>query len=312
MRAWQFTEVGAPLTLNEVPTPDPADDEIRIRVHAAGLCHSDVGFIDGTLTPLLPFRPITLGHEIAGVVSAIGSSVTEYVVGQKVVVPASIEGPGTSKNGGFADEVTVLERLVVPLPDGVEFDQAAAATDAGLTSYHAVSVQGRVTQGTRVGIFGLGGLGSLGAQTALALGASVVVAEKNEKVHDFARSLGIERVVADADELAGSDLDVVLDFAGYGTTVNGAIHALRRGGRLVLVGLGQARAEIDMQAVTLNEIEIVGSQAGTKEDCAAVLELIKDGKITSRITEIGFEDIGDGIGKVERGEVIGRLVATID
>jgi propanol-preferring alcohol dehydrogenase len=310
MRAWQFTEVGAPLTLNDVPIPDPADDEVRIHVRAAGLCHSDVGFIDGTLTPLLPFRPITLGHEIAGVVSAIGSGVTEFVVGQKVVVPAAIEGPGTSKNGGFADEVIVLERLVVPLPDGVEFDQAAAATDAGLTSYHAVSVQGHVSAGTRVGIFGLGGLGSLGAQTALALGASVVVAEKNEKVHDFARSLGIEHVVADVDDLAGSDLDVVLDFAGYGTTANGAIHALRRGGRLVLVGLGQARAEIDLQAVVLNEIEIVGSQAGTKEDCAAVLELIKDGKLSSRITEIGFEDIGDGIGKVERGEVIGRLVAT--
>ncbi len=311
MRAWQFTDVGAPLTLTEVPTPDPGADEIRIRVHAAGLCHSDVGFIDGTLTPLLPFRPITLGHEIAGVVSAVGSDVTEYALGQKVVVPASIEGPGTSKNGGFADEVTVLERLVVPLPDGVDFDQAAAATDAGLTSYHAVSVQGAVTTGTRVGIVGLGGLGSLGAQTALALGASVVVAERNEKVHDFARSLGVEHVVSDVDDLAGSDLDVVLDFAGYGATVDGSIHALRRGGRLVLVGLGQARAEIDLQAVVLNEIEVVGSQAGTKEDCAAVLELIRDGKLTSRITEIGFEEIGDGVGKVERGEVIGRLVATI-
>lgn len=310
MHAWQFTDVGAPLALHEVPTPDPAGDEIRIHVHAAGLCHSDVGFLDGTLTPLLPFRPITLGHEIAGVVSAVGSQATEFTVGQKVVVPAAIEGPGTSKNGGFADEVVVLERLVVALPDGVEFDQAAAATDAGLTSYHAVSVQGHVTKGTRVGIIGLGGLGSLGAQTALALGASVVVAESNKKVHDFARSLGVEKVVTDIDDLAGSDLDVVLDFAGYGPTVNGGIHALRRGGRLVLVGLGQAKAEIDLQAITLNEIEVVGSQAGTKEDCAAVLDLIKDGKLASRITEIGFDEIGDGIGKVERGEVIGRLVAT--
>lgn len=310
MHAWQFTDVGAPLALHEVSTPEPEADEIRIHVRAAGLCHSDVGFLDGTLTPLLPFRPITLGHEIAGVVSAVGSQVTQFAVGQKVVVPASIEGPGTSKNGGFADEVVVLERLVVPLPDGVAFDQAAAATDAGLTSYHAVSVQGHVSQGTRVGIIGLGGLGSLGAQTALALGASVVVAERNEKVHDFARSLGAERVVTDIDDLAGSDLDVVLDFAGYGPTANGGIHALHRGGRLVLVGLGQARAEIDLQAITLNEIEVVGSQAGTKKDCEAVLELIKDGKLASRITEIGFDEIGDGIGRVERGEVIGRLVAT--
>jgi propanol-preferring alcohol dehydrogenase len=310
MHAWQFTEVGAPLTKTEVPIPEPAPDEIRIHVRAAGLCHSDVGFLDGTLTPLLPFRPITLGHEIAGVVSAVGSQVTEFTLGQKVVVPAAIEGPGTSKNGGFADEVVVLERLVVPLPDGVGFDQAAAATDAGLTSYHAVSIQGQVTSGSRVGIIGLGGLGSLGAQAALALGASVVVAESNEKVHEYARSLGVEKVVADVNDLAGADLDVMLDFAGYGPTIDGALHSLRRGGRLVLVGLGHARAEIDLQAIVLNELEVVGSQAGSKEDCAAVLELVKDGKLFSRITEIDFDQIGDGIGKLERGEVIGRLVAT--
>jgi propanol-preferring alcohol dehydrogenase len=310
MHAWQFTEVGAPLTLAEVPTPEPADDEIRISVRAAGLCHSDVGFIDGTLTPLLPFRPITLGHEIAGVVSAAGSAVTQFTIGQKVVVPAAIEGPGTSTNGGFAEEVVVLERLVVPMPEGVPFDQAAAATDAGLTSYHAVAIQGRVTSGTRVGVIGFGGLGSLGAQAALALGASVVVAEKNQRAHEFVRQLGIDRVVADVDDLAGADLDVVLDFAGFGTTIDGAMRALRRGGRIVLVGLGEARGAIDLQALTLNEIEVVGSQAGTKDDCAAVLDLVRDGQLSSRITEIGFDEIGDGIGRLERGEVIGRLVAT--
>ncbi|MFC5677179.1 zinc-binding dehydrogenase [Aeromicrobium endophyticum] len=310
MHAWQFTDLGAPLTLTETPTPVPAGDEVRISVRAAGLCHSDVGFLDGTLTPLLPFRPITLGHEIAGVVSAAGADVTDFEVGQKVVVPAAIEGPGTSKNGGFADEVVVLERLVVAMPDGVPFDQAAAATDAGLTSYHAVAVQGQVTSGTRVGIVGFGGLGSLGAQAALALGASVVVAERNEHAREFARDLGVDRVVADVDELAGSDLDVVLDFAGFGATIDGAMRALRRGGRLVLVGLGEARGEIDLQALTLNEIEVVGSQAGTKEDCAAVLDLVRDAKLSSRITTIGFDEIGEGIGRLERGEVVGRLVAT--
>jgi len=309
MKAWQFTEVGQPLSLNEVESPTPAADEIVVHVGAAGLCHSDVGFSDGTLTPLLPFRPITLGHEIAGIVSSIGADVTEFTVGQRVVIPAAIEGPGTSKNGGFADEVVVLERLVVPLPDGVPFDQAAAATDAGLTSYHAVIDQGGVVAGTKVGIIGLGGLGSLGAQIALAVGAVVYVAEKNEKVHDFARSLGVEAVSTDIQDFADAQLDVILDFAGFGTTTNGAIKVIRRGGRIVQVGLGKAEAPIDLQTLTLNEVELVGSQAGTKQNCADVLELISNGKITSRITQIGFDDIGDGIGKLERGEVIGRLVA---
>jgi propanol-preferring alcohol dehydrogenase len=70
MKAWQFTEIGAPLALRDVPDPQPASDEIVIDTEAAGLCHSDVSFLDDTLTPLLPFAPITLGHEIAGVVSA--------------------------------------------------------------------------------------------------------------------------------------------------------------------------------------------------------------------------------------------------
>ncbi|MEU6028864.1 hypothetical protein ABZ825_17920 [Streptomyces tauricus] len=151
----------------------------------------------------------------------MGSDVTQFTVGQRVVIPAVIEGPGTSKNGEFTDEVVVLERLVVALPDGVPFDQAAAATDAGLTSYHAVSAQGNVPAGSRVGIIGLGGLGSLGAQTVVALGASLFVAEKNERVHDFARSLGTERVAGDITDFAGESLDVVIDLAGFGTTTDG-------------------------------------------------------------------------------------------
>lgn len=312
MHAWQFTDIGQPLTLREVPAPSPASHEIVVQVKAAGLCHSDVGFLDGTLTPLLPFRPITLGHEIAGVVSSVGSRVTSFKVGQTVVIPAAIEGPGTSTDGGFAPQVVVAERLVVPLPDGVPFDQAAAATDAGLTSYHAVAVQGRVSAGTRVAIIGLGGLGSLGAQTALALGATVYVAEKNERVHSYARSLGVERVVSDITELAEENLDVAIDFAGFGTTTDGAISCLRRGGRVVLVGLGVARAELDLQTLTLNEIEIVGSQAGTKEDCAKVLDMLAERKIEARISQIAFDEIGAGIGRLERGEVVGRLVAVLD
>jgi propanol-preferring alcohol dehydrogenase len=283
MKAWQFTEVGSPLSLNEVETPTPAADEVAISVKAVGLCHSDVGFVNGTLAEILPFHPITLGHEIAGVVSAVGSDVTAFAVGQKVVVPASLTGPGVGMNGGFAVEVVVSSDLVLALPDGVPFDQAAAATDAGLTSFHAVSVKGRVTSGSRVGIIGFGGLGSLGA----------------------------ERVESSISAFEGENLDVVIDIAGYGSTTDGAIPTLRPGGRIVVVGLGVARAEIDLQALTLKELEIVGSKTGSKEDCAAVLDLIADGQLTSRIDQITFGEIGEGISKLQRGEVIGRLVAVL-
>ncbi|MGW0982161.1 zinc-binding dehydrogenase [Streptomyces xiamenensis] len=312
MKAWQFTEVGAPLALHEIPEPEPQPGEIVIEVRAAGLCHSDVGFLDGTLTSLLPFHPITLGHEIAGVVATTGAGVTRFAVGDRVAVPAAIEGPGTSSNGGFERKVAVHERLVIPLPEGIAWDQAAAATDAGLTSYHAVIVQGGVGPGSKVGVIGLGGLGSLGAQIALGVGAEVYVAEKNVKVHDFALELGATAVGTRITEFADAGLDVIVDFAGFGTTTDEAVRTVRRDGRVVLVGLGVAEGSINLQALTLNQVHLIGSQAGTLEDCAAVLELIAAGKVASRITRIGFDEIGEGIGRLERGEVIGRLVAVYD
>lgn len=312
MRAWQFEEVGRPLALNEVPEPEPGAGEIVVEVKAAGICHSDVSFLDGTLTGLLPFRPITLGHEIAGVVTATGAGAGRFSVGDRVVIPAAIEGPGTSSNGGFQPLVPVHERLVVPLPDGIAWDQAAAATDAGLTSYHAVIVQGRVTEETRVGIIGLGGLGSLGAQIALAVGATVHVAEINESVHDFARELGVTAVDTSIAAFADEPLDVILDFAGFGTTTAEAVETIRRNGRVVQVGLAVPEWTINLQRLTLEEVELVGSQAGTAEDCAAVLELISEGKVASRITQIAFDEIGEGVERLEQGQVIGRLVALYD
>ncbi|MEU0805987.1 zinc-binding dehydrogenase [Streptomyces sp. NPDC005970] len=312
MKAWQFTEVGKPLVRNEIPEPEAGAGEIVIEVKAAGLCHSDVGFLDGTLTSLLPFRPITLGHEIAGVVAATGVGASRFAVGDRVAVPAAIEGPGTSSNGGFQPRVAVREDLVIPLPDGIAWDQAAAATDAGLTSYHAMIVQGGVTAGTKVGVIGFGGLGSLGAQVALAVGAEVYVIEKNEKVHAFARELGVTDVATDIAAFAHVRFDVVVDFVGVGTTTNAAVEAVRRDGRVVLVGLGTGEGTINLQTLTLNQVTLIGSQAGTPEDCQAVVQLIADAKVASRITHIGFDEIGDGIGRLERGEVIGRLVALYD
>lgn len=309
MKAWQFTEIGTPLTLREVPDPQPAPDGIVINTKAAGLCHSDVSFVDGTLTPLLPFAPITLGHEIAGVVSAVGPNVSGFTIGDRVGVPAAIEGPGTSSDGGFAPRVAVPAHLVVHVPDSVPWEQAAAATDAGLTSYHAVMVRGQVQAGMKVGVIGLGGLGSLGAQIALANGAQVYVAEVNEDVHSYARELGVHGISTGIDSFADEQLDVIIDFAGFGTTTAAAIETVRIRGRVVQVGLARPMGTINLNELTLKSLDLVGSQAGTKEDCSAVLELIAAGRLASRITTIPFEEIGEGIQRLERGEVIGRLVA---
>lgn len=311
MKAWQFVEAGKPLTLNDVPEPVAGRGEVVVAVKAAGICHSDTGYIDGTLTSVLGFHPITLGHEIAGTIFAVSDDVTAFSIGDRVVIPAKVEGAGTSINGGFASHVVSPAEFVIPLPDGIDWDQAAAATDAGMTSYHAVIVQGGVTAGTKVGIIGLGGLGSLGAQAALAVGAVVYVAEKNLEVHDFARSLGVTEVAPDIADFTDRGLDVIVDFAGFGTTTAGAILAVKRGGRVVQVGLGVAEGTLPLLQLVLKQVELVGSLAGSNEDCAAVLDLIAAGRMSSRLTDVTFDEIGEGLSRLERGEVIGRLIAVL-
>lgn len=309
MKAWQFVTEGHPLKLHEIPEPIPGPGELVLEVKGAGICHSDVGFLDGTLSGLLPKRPITLGHEIAGIVCAVGSDVTDFEIGQRVAIPCDIPTPGTSMDGGFAEKVLTPAKFVIPIPEGVPFDQAAAATDAGMTSYHAAITVGGVKSGDKVGIIGLGGLGSLALQICVGAGADVYVAEINEKVWELGKQFGATAVAKDIREFAEKDLDVIIDYAGFGTTTAGAIDTVRPDGRVVQVGLGRPEGTINLQRLTLSRITLVGSQAGTQEDCAAVLSLISAGKVKANITNISFDEIGEGVQKLERGEVIGRLVA---
>lgn len=310
MKAWRLTAAHEPLVLTDVAEPVVGPGEIVIDVKAASLCHSDVGFLDGTLTAILGFTPITLGHEIAGVVSAIGDDVTSVAVGDRVGVPTGFGGPGQATDGGFAEKVKVGAEWALHLPDAVSFEQAAPATDAGMTAYHALKLGG-VTVGTKLGIIGAGGLGSLAIQFAVGLGAEVYVAEINESVWNSAKEHGAKAVESSIMSFADIGLEVIIDYAGFGTTTAEAIDAIAAKGTIVQVGLGRERADISSQNVVFKELSYKGSSAGTHEDCAAVLDLIAKGKASSTITEIGFDEIGTGIERLQRGEVVGRLVAVL-
>lgn len=311
MKACQFTEVGAPLQRVELPDPVAGPGQIVIDVKAAGICHSDVGFMDGTITSLLQHTPIVLGHEIAGIVSAVGAGVTAFSVGQRVGIPATVESPGTACNGGFADKVVASAEQCVHVPDAVAFEQAAPAMDAARTAYRGLVTAGHVGAGTKVGIIGFGGLGSLAVQIALALDAVVYVAEVNEHAWEEARQLGARGVGADIREFEDQDLDVIVDFAGYGTTTAAAIDAVRPRGRVVQVGLAKEMATISAQKITMKEITYVGSANGEKSEAEAVLALIADGKIKSDVLRISFDDIPGSLKKLEQGGVRGRYVAII-
>jgi propanol-preferring alcohol dehydrogenase len=154
MKAWLFTGAREPLRLVERETPRPGPGEILLQVRAAGLCHSDVGRLDGTLTPYLPKKPpIILGHEIAGVVAEVGPEVSDYRVGDRVVASGTTDYcPGWSADGGYASHCLLPVHCLIPLPDAVGFVQGATATDAGQTSHRAVMDTGGLRPGQRAGL----------------------------------------------------------------------------------------------------------------------------------------------------------------
>lgn len=312
MIAWQFVGVGLPLVRVSLPDPTAQEGEVVVDVKASGLCHSDVGFMDGTITSLLGYLPIVLGHEIAGVVSQVGAGVDTLKVGQRVGIPAIVQSPGTARDGGFAEKVAVAADQCVLLPDAVRFEEAAPAMDAARTAYRAISTNGLVSSGMKVGIIGFGGLGAYAVQIAIALGATVFVAEINNESWSAAKELGAKGVAESITAFSDQEMDVIVDFAGFGTTTASAIEAIRPRGRVVQVGLGKELATISAQLVTMKEITYVGSSNGEQAEAIAVLEMIADQKIKSNIIPISFGQIPESLEKLEHGGVRGRFVAIIE
>jgi propanol-preferring alcohol dehydrogenase len=314
MKAWLFTGAHRPFELIERETPRPGPDEVVVAVRAAGLCHSDVGRMDGTLTPFLPKQPpIILGHEIAGVIVETGASVDDWAAGDRVVASGTTDYcPGWSADGGYATHVLLPTFSLVRLPDGVSFVQGAAATDAGQTSHSALVDAGGLSAGQRVGIVGLGGLGMTAARLAVLYGAKVYAAEPRREAWPTALAQGVTEVVGDVLALAPFALDLIVDFAGFGTTTAGAIAAVRPRGRVVQVGLGQTEATIDTMALIGRRVTLCGSGGGQPKDTAAVLGFMAKGELEIAATAIGFDEIPAGLERLERGGVIGRIVAAVD
>ena len=293
MKAWQFTNTHEPLVLNEVPPPTALPGHVVIDIKSAGLCHSDVGVLEdeGWLSTLAK-RPITIGHEIAGVISQVGEDVTAWAVGDRVgFCPTTPAGaPGYAFDGGFSFKAAIDQQALVRIPGNVSFSLGAAGTDAGMTSHHAVIANGQVKAGDKVGVIGCGGLGQIGARVAILAGAEVYVAEVDEKVWETAHQIGVNDVRTTITDFKDIGLDVIVDFAGFGATTAQAIETVRRGGRVVQVGMGRLEATISTKALILNQVTLVGSRGGTKDDVAGVYDYLATGKLQPTITEITFDE----------------------
>lgn len=317
MKAWQFTGTNNPLELNEVAEPTAGPGEVVVTVRAAGVCHSDVSALDDPgWMGLFPTLPRTMGHENAGVITEVGEGMDHWKVGDRVgLAPMFSDGDalGYGKwDGGFGPKLRATDDNLVKLPDEVSFELGAMATDAGLTAYHAIMALGGVKKGTKVGVIGLGGLGYIGARVAALSGAEVYGADVNPAARALADEIGLAGVGESIEEFTDKGLEVVVDYAGFGTTTESGVNALAKFGVFVQVGMGKLEARLDTLQLITKQLTVKGSNSGTKEDLENLYELMRSGELNPPVNLITHAEIPEAIDRLREGGVVGRLIAVYD
>lgn len=312
MKGWEFRKTHEPLVLVEKDIPRAKPGYVVIEVKACGLCHSDVGALeDPGWMNIIKYTPIIIGHEFSGVITEVGEGVEGYKVGDRVAVcpmQPEADGPGYGRDGGYATYSTAPVEYLIPIPDEVDFVQAAAATDAGMSSYHAVVGRGGVKEGTKVGIIGIGGLGTLGNQFAIEKGAKVYVASRKESAREKALKAGAYKAAESILDFKDEGLEVIIDFAGANKTTADALEAVAPGGKVVVVGMASLETNINTSSLIIKEASVLGSVGGTPEDIKDILDLMKEGKVRIDTEEISLEQVPEGLERLKEGKVTSRLV----
>jgi propanol-preferring alcohol dehydrogenase len=320
LKGWQFTNTHVPLKLVEKPDPVVKPGFVVIEVKAAGLCHSDVAALeDPGWIGIITAHPMYMGHENAGVIIEVGESVEGFKVGDRVgIAPISAKlsaetgrswAIGYQCDGGYADKCMVPVDCLIPLPDNVSFLEGAAATDAGMTSYHALYKAGGAKAGMKVGIIGLGGLGQFAAGMALIDNCDLYVCDISPEARKLGEEMGIKHIYESAMDLAPAQCELIVDFAGFGQTTADALEAVAPGGKVVVVGMGKLESTINTRSLILKEVKLIGSCGGTAQDIKDVYGYFATGKLKPKLHEISFDEIPEGLERLHRGEVKGRLVA---
>ena len=333
MRAVIVDDFGKAPEVHDVPRPVPAAHEVLVRLEASGLCHTDIHAARGDW-PVQPSLPFTPGHEGVGIVEQIGADVTEVAVGDRVAMPwfgygcgacgycvdgretlcESQRNTGYSIDGGLREYSVADARYVVTVPEGVSPRDAAPLTCAGVTTYKAVKVA-HVVPAERVAVFGIGGLGHLAVQYAKIVGGFVTAVDVVDEKLQLAERLGADHLVnaAKVDPVeviqAQGGADVAIVLAATSKVFEQAFHSLRRGGRLICVGLPKDGAfELPIFETVLKGVSVIGSIVGTRQDLREVFALHAAGR-TEVVTETReLEDISAAMDEVLAGKVPARIV----
>ncbi|HEY7441932.1 MAG TPA: NAD(P)-dependent alcohol dehydrogenase [Vicinamibacterales bacterium] len=341
MRAARLHAYGKPLEIDDVPRPTPGPGQAVIRVEGAGFCHSDLHIISGEIQ-ILPRMPLTLGHENAGTVAAIGDGVRAVREGDRVAVYGgwgdgfcdycaageenlcpTMQWVGLSEHeGGYAEYLLVPhERYLVPLHT-LEPKVAAPLTDAALTPYRAVTrALSAVPPDYPVLVIGCGALGQFGVKILRLLSGAEIIAidlddQKLATAREFgathtinARDLEVQRRILDI--ARGVGVSAVFDFVGADSTLALALATTRPAGRVVQVGLAGGTAQVTALKTVKPEVSVSVSWWGNIRELREVIALVESGRLTPIPLEFWpLDKINDVYDRVKRGEVAGRAVLT--
>ena len=334
MRAVRFHGVGEPLAVEDVDRPRPGPGEVLLDVAAAGVCGTELHFLDGLLTPAE--TPVTLGHEVAGVVAELGEGVTGVTVGERVAVhylhachrcrwclagddhlcDAPLGSLAFAGDGGFAEQLAVPASSVVRVPDGVDLPTAATLCCSGTTALHAVEVAG-VRSGAEAVVYGTGGVGLALVQMLREAGARVTAVARSAQRLELARDLGAA-VTVDAsrqdvaaavrEATGGRGADVVFELVGTRETGAAALAALGKRGTLVYVGYSADRVEVDVLAMVVPEQRIVTSVGNRRVELVEALDLAARGRLVTSVTTHPLDDAPRVLDDLRAGRVVGRAV----
>jgi uncharacterized zinc-type alcohol dehydrogenase-like protein len=338
--AYAATSATEPLTKTTIERRDPGPHDVAIEIKFAGICHSDIHTVKAEWG--VPNYPVVPGHEIAGVVSAVGSDVTKHKVGDHVGVGCMVNScgecssckrgleqyckrgatftynatdkDGTPTQGGYSQAVVVNENFVVRIPDSLPLDKAAPLLCAGITLFSPLR-HWKAGSGTKLAIIGLGGLGHVGVKLGAAMGADVTVLSQSLKKMEDGLRLGANNYYATSDpdtfkKLRGS-FELILNTVSANLDLGAYLGLLDVDGTLVELGIPENAMEVPAFPLALARRSLSGSNIGGIAETQEMLDFCAEHDVTPEIEVIEPDYINEAYERVLASDVRYRFVIDI-
>ena len=318
-----------PLEEVELPDPEPGRREIRVRVHVCAICRTDLHVIEGDLPS--PPGPIVPGHQVVGVVDALGSECDRFRMGDRVGIawlrrtcgecefclarqenlcPGSLY-TGYHEHGGYAELAVVRESFAYPIPSSFTDEQAAPLLCAGIIGYRALE-RSQLPPGGRLGLYGFGSSAHVVIQIALHRGHEVYVMTRGEGHRALAREMGATWVGGSWDE-PPEPLHSAIMFAPAGEIIPDALRALRPGGTLALAGIHMSPVpELDYEKHLFHEKTLQSVEANTRRDGRELLKEAAAVPIRPKVTRFGLSEANEALVRLSRDEIDGTGLLILD